>query len=285
MKPICKITLACTVISTVLFVVWLNCFRISSIFYSFTSIDFGKIAGPLIGLTTPFVILILLLVLSSIPVKRFVKNKLPREILASTKRHTKRVIGIIVAGLVFSLAITLLLSIPLMWQISKSSPIIDEFITENSALPLPEYVQNLTVFLNNNLNSSYNRLEALFEIDTQLSHTLLDPAIMDAWNVSRADVILFQGWGSCGQAAILLSQVMHESGYESRVARFKGIDHQWAEVRNETNWLIVDPWYIGNLIDMQFLRDTKPAFQQASGVEVNYFDSAGWVDASKDHGY
>ena len=150
---------------------------------------------------------------------------------------------------------------------------------------MPDYVQNLTVFLNNNLNSSYNRLEALFEIDLTLSYTLLDPALMDVWNVSRADVILFQGWGSCGQAAILLSQVMHESGYESRVARFKGIDHQWAEVRNEINWLIVDPWYIGNLIGIQFLRDAKPVFQQASGVEVNYFDSAGWVDTSKDHGY
>jgi hypothetical protein len=38
----------------------------------------------------------------------------------------------------------------------------------------------------------------------------------------------------------------HNSGYESRIAHFKGVDHEWAEVNNGTNWLIVDPGYIGN---------------------------------------
>jgi hypothetical protein len=71
----------------------------------------------------------------------------------------------------------------------------------------------------------------------------------------------------------------------SRIAHFKGIDHEWAEVENGTEWLIVDPGYIGNLIDIHSLRDAKPAFQEAKGVEVQNFDTPAWVDASQEHGY
>jgi hypothetical protein len=78
---------------------------------------------------------------------------------------------------------------------------------------------------------------------------------------------------------------MHDSGYETRLAHFIGIDHEWVEVKNGTSWLIVDPWYIGNLVDIQTLRNTKHDFQKATGVEVQYYNSSAWVDASKEHGY
>jgi hypothetical protein len=172
-----------------------------------------------------------------------------------------------------------------MYQIKESHKKMDSFSASNSNQNLTVYEQNLTVFLQENLKSSYNKPEYLFEIDSQLSRSLIDSLTMDAWNVSNADVILFQGWGSCGQVAILLAQVMHNSGYESRIAHFKGVDHEWAEVNNGTNWLIVDPWYIGNLVEIHSLRNAKAAFQHATGVEVQTFDNVNWIDASKEHGY
>jgi hypothetical protein len=74
------------------------------------------------------------------------------------------------------------------------------------------------------------------------------------------------------------------AGYEVRQAFFKNIDHQWAEVKYNGTWLIVDPWYIGNFVEAQSLKNVKPEFQQASGVEVQYSNGTR-IDASHEHGY
>jgi len=102
--------------------------------------------------------------------------------------------------------------------------------------------------------------------------------------VTRADLIVYQGWGSCGQAALLIGELLQYAGYETRQAFFKGIDHQWAEVKHNGTWLIIDPWYIGNFVEAQNLRNIKPVFQEASGVEVRYSNGT-MVDASREHGY
>ncbi len=285
MKNSVKITIYSIIITTVLFLAWMTFFYISAITNSFLLIETGKLTGPVCGeilsITTP----VLFLISASLPILGYSRKKPDRELIAIISRQKKRVMTVIIAGLVMSFLITAVVSIPMMSEVRERGKKIDVFVAHNSAENLPLYVQNLTDFLNQNLNNSYNRKEATFEIDSKLSQTLIDPFIMNLWSVTTADIILYQHWGSCGQAAILLSQVMHESGLETRIAHFKGIDHAWAEVNNGTNWLIIDPWYIGNMIDISTLRNVKPEFDEATAVEVQSFSNTEWVDASKEHGY
>lgn len=168
--------------------------------------------------------------------------------------------------------------------VSQAGKKIDTFVSENADLDLQNYVANVSSFLNSNVGQAYHKPETLFTIDSQITDTFLDPYIMQIWGVTRADVIVYQGWGSCGQAAILIEELLRDSGYETRQAYFKNIDHQWAEVYSNGTWLIVDPWYIGNLVKIQDLRNIKPQFQQASGVEVQYRNGT-IIDASVEHGY
>lgn len=77
---------------------------------------------------------------------------------------------------------------------------------------------------------------------------------------------------------------MHDAGYQTRDAYFRNIDHQWAEVNHNGKWLVIDPWYIGNLVEIQNLKNLKPEFQQASGVNVQY-NNGTILDASHEHGY
>jgi hypothetical protein len=285
MKLINRLTLASVSITTAFFIFNMSILKISSITNVFLLVEIGKFVGPIAGLIIAILIPVLFLALPSIPIARFEKNKSIKTAVASLMRHKKRVIGVILTGLALSLLVTISLSVPLMIHTRKAGTRIDVFVVNNKNATLTDYVSNLTVFLNNNLNSSYNRAESLFEIDGQLSRSLIDSSIMNICNVTNADVILFKGWGSCGQAAILLAQVMHDSGYESRIAHFKGVDHEWAEVNNGTNWVVVDPWYIGNLVDIQVLKSWKPTFEQATGVEIQTFGNPSWVDASEEHGY
>jgi hypothetical protein len=134
------------------------------------------------------------------------------------------------------------------------------------------------------MNNSYNRPESAFEIDTPIYSTLLDPLVLKFWNITRSDIILYQGWGACGQTATVTQQLLHDSGYITRLAHFKNIDHAWTEVKNNGTWFIVDSGYIGNLVRVDLLKNCKPAFQNATGVEVQYWNGT-ISDASKEHGY
>lgn len=117
-----------------------------------------------------------------------------------------------------------------------------------------------------------------------ISGTFLDPYIMQIWGVTKSDVIVYQGWGTCEQAALLIEELLRRGGYQTRLARFVGIDHEWAEVKHNGTWLIVDPWYIGNFVEAQNLKYSRTAFQSALGVEVQYINGT-WIDASHEHGY
>ncbi len=226
MKNITKLTIASSCITTVLFLVWMDVFHISSLINTFLLIEIGKFSGPILGLILASAVTAIFPILSAIPLLRFEKGKLNKMAFTSIRRHRKRVIGIIFIGFTLSFTVTFLLSAPFMLQIKDSDKKIDAFVLRNSNESLADFVENLTFFLNENLNNSYKRTESLFEIDSKLSQTLIDPIIMQTWNVTAADVILNQSWGSCGQAAILLAQVMHNAGYESRIAHFKGVDHE-----------------------------------------------------------
>jgi len=255
--------------------------RISSIPVQFVFLEIGKITGPIPGLIILLLIPAIFLFFSIRYLDK--KQKLNRNIFSLVT--SKKGLKLISICIFMYLALTLLFSIiclPLVIQ--KREKIVDPFIQQNNEQNLTENVANIKVFLNHNLKSSYKVDQSLLEIDMQLFITILDPQLLNLWNISRADIIVYQGWGSCGQAAILLEELLQKLGYETRQAKFIGIDHGWAEVKNGSQWLIVDPWYIGNLVPIQQLKTFNTDFEKASGVKVLYRNGT-ILDVSTDHGY
>jgi hypothetical protein len=91
---------------------------------------------------------------------------------------------------------------------------------------------------------------------------------------------------SCGQKAIVIEELLNRSGYESRKAKFVGIDHEWSEVFYEENWKIVDPGYITQGRTFMDIGDlgSDPRFSDASGVTVR-FRNGTIIEQSNSHGY
>ena len=244
---------------------------VSAIPWKFTCLEIGRLIGPipLLDFLVLIPLITAILLVSFLPPMKLKKN---------------RIIVVFILSLAISFVVIFSFSLVFMPRVSQVGKKIDAFVAENANLGLQDYVTNVSSFLDDNVRNAYNKPEAYFRIDIQISSTLLDPYIMKIWGVTRADLIVYQGWGSCGQAAILIEELLHDAGYETRQAHFKNIDHQWAEVKNNGKWLIVDPWYIGNLVEIQNLKNIKPEFQQASGVEVQYRNGT-IIDASHEYGY
>jgi len=97
--------------------------------------------------------------------------------------------------------------------------------------------------------SNSNPMSAL-EINNMLSQ--VDYLLLGILGFTPAHVILWQGWGSCGEHAIVTAYLLHRLGYEVRVTHFNDIDHVWAEVHVNGSWYIVDPWYIGLVYKNQY---------------------------------
>jgi hypothetical protein len=280
-----KLTIASIALVALLSAPLLMSGGISAATGAFLYVEVGRFVGPVLGLVILVLVWVSTILIPSKILIRFGDSLTKKEFISLIKRNKRKIIGIVLSGLCVSFIVTLASSFFLMSTLVQSGSKVDAFAAENSNESLQEYVANLTPFLNNNLKSCYNKPESLFKIDERLSASLLDPWIMNVSGVSQADIILYQGWGACEQAAILLQQVMHDSGWETRLAHFKGVDHEWVEMKNGTKWLIVDPWYIGNLVSIQTLRTVKPDFQRAIGVEIQYYNESTWHDDSKNHGY
>ncbi|MEM3641125.1 MAG: hypothetical protein QXH37_04315 [Candidatus Bathyarchaeia archaeon] len=238
----------------------------------FLYLEIGRFVGPYLS----FVIFVLILIgmLIGIPLFSY-------KILTKLKKNTRGHAVISNASITF--LIMLLLSLMFIQQVSVASRKIDIFVAENKDLNFTGYVNKVVSFLNNNIKKSYNTPEACFEIDDYF-YGVGGHYVMDAWGLNRAAIIVYQGWGACGQTAILIEELLKNAGYETRQARFKNIDHQWAEVKYNNTWLIVDPWYIGNLIEVKDLKNAKPEFQNATGVIVQYSNGT-TADANQEHGY
>jgi hypothetical protein len=204
--------------------------------------------------------------------KKLVRNGIRLVILNS-------ILSLIVSFLVMSL-----FSLAFMSQALENGKIIDKFVAENANFGFQDYVNNVSFFLNDHVKNAYQKPEAIFKIDIRVSGTLLDLYMMQIWGVTRSDVIVYQGWGTCEQAALLIEELLRRAEYQTRLARFIGIDHEWAEVKYNGTWLIVDPWYIGNLAEAQNLKFNRTEFLSASGVEVQYPNGTR-IDASHEHGY
>jgi len=108
----------------------------------------------------------------------------------------------------------------------------------------------ITHYIDSRLNWSWNNPMSALEIDNMLSP--IDYWLLGRLGFTQAHVILWQGWGSCGEHSIVTAYLLHRLGYTVRVARFNNIDHTWAEVYVNGSWYIVDPWYIGIIYEEQY---------------------------------
>jgi len=241
----------------------------SAIPYSFTYLSIGHFVGPVFGQVVMYLLVALLAIIPAL---------INRKLNLSLIETKKRAIITISCFILIALLCVFAFSIVLFPQVSEKAKIIDEFVSENSDNNLEDIADNISVFLSQNLLSSYLRPEDAYEIDRYFYRTLLDPTIIKAFNVTRAEVILYQRWGSCGQEADLVQEILFRLGYETRLAHFIGIDHEWAEAYENETWWIINPGYIGNIVEISELRSTKPAFEQAIDVEIMLRDGTRFTD-------
>ncbi|MEM3766497.1 MAG: transglutaminase domain-containing protein [Candidatus Bathyarchaeia archaeon] len=246
---------------------------ITAIPWAFIHIEIGRFTEPHLSLI--FSILILASIIICIPI-------IIQTILTKHKKNTAK--SKILTNFIFAFLIILLLSSLFALRVSDASQKIEAFITQNKNLDFYEYVEAVSSFLNRNVKNAYRKPEAIFRIDNDIYSSLLGAYLTQQLGLTRASIIVYQGWGTCGQAAILIEELLARAGYETRQAHFKNIDHAWAEAKYNGTWLIIDPWYIGNLIEIQNLKTLRQEFQNATGVIVQYRNGT-TTDASQEHGY
>ena len=269
---------------TLFLIVFSPILRVSSIITGFSTLEIGKIAGPNNGSLIWGIFLLFIIAFPAGFLLNWGKGVLEKDFFKFIKPRKKKIGVYILVSILTFLLVTFSYSMVFMPKLYQKHSELESFTNEHKNDLLEQYTVELSDYLAIRLNNSYKQPESAFEIDGQICATLLDNLIMGLWNVTRSDIILYQGWGSCGQSAIVTQQILYDAGYETRLAHFKGIDHAWAEVQKNGTWLMVDPGYIGNLVKTESLRDLKTAFQSASGVEVQYFNGT-VADASKEHGY
>ncbi|MEM1611513.1 MAG: transglutaminase domain-containing protein [Sulfolobales archaeon] len=151
----------------------------------------------------------------------------------------------------------------------------------------------VTQYVDARLGWSYNNPMSTLKIDTMLSQT--DYWLLSALHFTQAHVILWQGWGSCGEHAIATAYLLNRLGYAVRIAHFSDIDHAWAEVYVNGSWYIVDPWYIGIVYEKQYRGniyltpiEVLSSLEDFSGdhkVLCRYLDSDIEIDCTDEYGY
>lgn len=246
---------------------------LTAIPWAFIHIEIGRFTGPYLSPILSVLILVAIIICTPIIIY---------TMLTKHKKNTAN--WTIITNFTFAFLIILLLLSLFVLRVSGASQKIDTFITQNKNLEFQEYVDAVSSFLDCNVQKAYRKPEAIFRIDNKIYSSLLGAYITQQFGFSRADIIVYQGWGTCGQVATLIEELFYSAGYETRQARFKNIDHVWAEVKYNGTWLIIDPWYIGKLIETQNLKTLRPEFQNATGVNVQYRNGIE-IDASQEYGY
>ena len=153
-------------------------------------------------------------------------------------------------------------------------------------------VKEVTWYIDARLSWSWNNPMSSLEIDNMLS--FIDYWFLGMLGFTQAHVILWQGWGSCGEHAVVTAYLLDRLGYTVRIAHFNNIDHTWAEVYVNGSWYIVDPWYIGNVYKKQYQGnkylvpvDILASLKDFSGnhrVLCRYLNSTE-TDCTSGHGY
>jgi len=153
-------------------------------------------------------------------------------------------------------------------------------------------VKEVTRYIDARLGWSWNNPMSSLEIDNMLS--FIDYWFLGMLGYTQTHVVLWQGWGSCGEHAVVTAYLLDRLGYTVRVAHFNDIDHTWAEVHVNDSWYIVDPWYIGNIYEKQYQGnkylvpvDILASLKDFSGnhrVLCRYLNGTE-TDCSSEHGY
>jgi len=262
-----------------LFILVFTCTKISAIPFWFTYLDVVKAVQSIQPFQIYITLKIALIAVTGVLLLGFFHRHNSSQIIS--KLRTRRIQKLIISSLIICSAIVLMLPFCFLLRVSQAE--LDNFIMKNKGGELENFQFTLPKFLEQNINSSWNQIEDYFEIDQEIFNSPIDCQIMKVMGITRADIIIYQGWGSCGQTAIVIEEILHQCKYESSRARFIGIDHGWAEVKNdEGKWQIVDP-HIGYFKDIGDLgSDTR--FTDATGVIVE-FRNGTVVDMSKEHGY
>jgi len=222
--------------------------------------------------------------------------KVLRNILKKQRVQSDTVINNLTSGTLLQLAF-LLLFIVLMLVLEFTLPLIiltpvknqiDDFIhstKQDISNNHAEFIEKIVGYVNISLNSSWNKPQAVLEINNMLSRT--DYAVLRWLDFDIAHVVFFQKWGSCGEYAIATTYLLNSLGFKVRIAHFTNIDHSWAEVRLNNSWYIVDPWYIGLRYDNHLLIPVEKLASLFVGnhtVIVTYLNGT-QINASKEHGY
>ncbi len=232
---------------------------LTAIPWAIIHVEIGRIVEPYLSLVSSILVLLFIIICT------------PIIICTTLTKYKKNTIKwTILTNFVAAFLITLLLFSLFLLRVPEASQKIDKFIAQNKNLQFKEYVIAVSLFLDCNVQNAYRKPQALFRIDNDIYFTPLGGYITQQVGYSRAAIIVYQGWGTCGQAAILIEELLARAGYETRRAWFKNIDHAWAEVKYNGTWLIIDPWYIGILKEAQNLKNLRPEFQNATGVIVQY---------------
>jgi hypothetical protein len=147
-------------------------------------------------------------------------------------------------------------------------------------------------YIDSRIGWSYRNPMSALEINNLL--TPVDYWLLGMLGFSQAHVIIWQGWGSCGEHAILTSYLLSKLGYTTRIVRFKHVDHTWAEIYVNGTWYIVDPWYIGSEYKKQYHEsnylvpeDKLATLNEFSGNHrvICFYPNNTLEDCTKEHGY
>ena len=259
------------------------------ILYYFAVTSLGLISKATIVYSTIRAVLYLLLLLPSICVvcdlvERALRGQRDVDLILILRRTMLQAVFIAVFIALIIVA-ELMLPIYLLSPVRSKANHFIEAVKDNPNMNAVRAVQEVVEYVNEVLSSSWNRPESALEIDNMLSET--DYLILRLLGFDVAHVIFFQKWGSCGQYAVATSYLLDKLGFEARMAKFKDIDHTWAEVQINGTWYIVDPWYIGLFYRNHLLvpaSELARLFKGEHEVVALYFNRTE-VNASADHGY
>ncbi|MFZ7137762.1 MAG: hypothetical protein ACOWW1_05030 [archaeon] len=240
----------------------------------FSFLIIGQFLGVYVGFFVLAVILIvapILLFLIFFPKKNVNENAVQKT--GKGLRTKTVVLSVIIAFLIVSL-----LDVAVLGLVSTSKR--DEFVNQNQGEDLETLVDTIHAFLKSNLTNCYNEPEGAFKIDNYVCVSIFDSEIMKLYGLTRADIILFHGWETCGQTAVVTSQLLSDLGFDARRARWIGRDHEWAEVIYNGEWVTFDQM-LGYLKE---IGDLGTRYIELTGVEVQYQNGT-IIDMSAEHGY
>ncbi|GEM_PF-5014094 len=174
--------------------------------WAFIYLEIGRYSGPWLASALTSLVFTLMSICTTI-----FSFKSIRKIKKNTMKWT------IFTNLIITLIIIFLLFLLFTQQALETHQKIDTFITQHQNMEFHQYVSEVCSFLNNNVKNAYKKPEACFKIyESIYSPISLGKYVTQQLGFTRADIIVYQGWGTCGQAAILIEELLAKAGYETR---------------------------------------------------------------------